>query len=93
MQVRDYECDLQGIVNNANYLHYAEHTRHLFLKQQGVSFAAMHEGVKYIFYQDIYRMSDNKLSFRGQIEVVCLVDGRLAESPTCDKAFAEYLSE
>ena len=49
--------------------------------------------MKYIFYQDIYRMSDNKLSFRGQIEVVCLVDGRLAESPTCDKAFAEYLSE
>ena len=42
MQVRDYECDLQGIVNNANYLHYAEHTRHLFLKRQGVSFAQMH---------------------------------------------------
>jgi len=22
MKVRDYECDAQGIVNNANYLHY-----------------------------------------------------------------------
>ena len=22
MKVRDYECDLQGIVNNANYQHY-----------------------------------------------------------------------
>ena len=22
MEVRDYECDIQGIVNNANYLHY-----------------------------------------------------------------------
>ena len=21
MEVRDYECDIQGIVNNANYLH------------------------------------------------------------------------
>ena len=31
MEVRDYECDIEGIVNNANYLHYAEHTRHLFL--------------------------------------------------------------
>ena len=31
MQVRDYECDIEGIVNNANYLHYCEHTRHLFL--------------------------------------------------------------
>lgn len=30
MEVRDYECDIEGIVNNANYLHYAEHTRHLF---------------------------------------------------------------
>ena len=24
MEVRDYECDIQGIVNNANYLHYTE---------------------------------------------------------------------
>ena len=40
MEVRDYECDIEGIVNNANYLHYAEHTRHLFLRSLGVSFAA-----------------------------------------------------
>jgi acyl-CoA thioester hydrolase len=37
-EVRDYECDLTGIVNNANYQHYLEHTRHLFLKGQGVDF-------------------------------------------------------
>ena len=43
MQVRDYECDIEGIVNNANYLHYCEHTRHLFLQQCGLSFAEMHE--------------------------------------------------
>lgn len=42
MEVRDYECDIQGIVNNANYLHYAEHTRHLFLKSRGGSFADLH---------------------------------------------------
>ena len=35
MEVRDYECDIQGIVNNANYLHYIEHTRHLFLRATG----------------------------------------------------------
>ena len=42
MEVRDYECDIEGIVNNANYLHYMEHTRHLFLKSRGLSFAEMH---------------------------------------------------
>lgn len=42
MEVRDYECDIEGIVNNANYLHYMEHTRHLFLKACGLSFAEMH---------------------------------------------------
>lgn len=43
LKVRDYECDLQGIVNNANYQHYIEHTRHEFLRSQGVSFADLHE--------------------------------------------------
>ena len=37
MKVRDYECDLQGIVNNANYQHYLEHTRHEFLTSVGIS--------------------------------------------------------
>ena len=39
--VRDYECDLQGIVNNAVYLHYLEHARHQALKQGGLDFAAL----------------------------------------------------
>ena len=43
MKVRDYECDLQGIVNNANYQHYIEHTRHEFLLSAGISFAQLHE--------------------------------------------------
>jgi acyl-CoA thioester hydrolase len=38
-EVRDYECDLQGIVNNANYQHYLEHARHQFLKARGLDFA------------------------------------------------------
>jgi len=42
MEVRDYECDIQGIVNNANYLHYIEHTRHRFIQTIGLSFADLH---------------------------------------------------
>lgn len=42
LKVRDYECDLQGIVNNANYQHYIEHTRHEFLRSEGISFADLH---------------------------------------------------
>ena len=43
MKVRDYECDGQGIVNNANYQHYTEHTRHEFIESRGVKFADLHE--------------------------------------------------
>ena len=35
-KVRDYECDLQGVVNNSNY-------RHEFLESLGENFGAMHE--------------------------------------------------
>ena len=42
IKVRDYEVDSQGIVNNANYQHYLEHTRHMFCEQAGVSFRDMH---------------------------------------------------
>lgn len=126
MMVRDYECDIEGIVNNANYLHYAEHTRHLFLKACGLSFAEMHrkgvdavvarmnlqfktplqcddefisrlgmhkEGIRYVFNQEIFRASDEKLCFRGVIEIVCLVNGKLADSEDYNKAFEKYLSQ
>lgn len=124
MKVRDYECDLQGIVNNANYQHYLEHTRHEFLHSVGVNFAALHEqgvdpvvarinmafktplrsgdefvcslylkkeGIKYVFYQDIFRKCDGKLSLKGMVETVCVVNGRLSDSALFDELFATYL--
>ena len=41
--VRDYECDLLGIVNNAVYQNYLEHARHEFLHSISIDFAKMHE--------------------------------------------------
>jgi len=41
--VRDYECDLQGVVNNANYQHFLEHARHEFLISKGIDFVQLHE--------------------------------------------------
>ena len=42
LKVRDYECDLQQIVNNAVYQNYFEHVRHEFLLQAGLDFASLH---------------------------------------------------
>lgn len=42
IKVRDYEVDAEGIVNNANYLHYLEHTRHEFCQFAGFTFREMH---------------------------------------------------
>ena len=126
MKVRDYECDLQGIVNNANYQHYIEHTRHEFLSSLGVSFARLHdegidpvvarlnmafktplksgdefisklyikkEGIKYVFYQDIFRLPDMKPVIKATVETVCVINSRLGDSEVFNTIFSPYFSE
>ena len=113
-------------MNNANYQHYLEHTRHEFLLSEGVSFAKLHEqgvdpvvarltmafktplrsgdeyisklylqkeGIKYVFYQDIFRLPDMKLVIKASVETVCLVNGRLSASTLLDEKFAKFINK
>lgn len=68
LKVRDYEVDSQGIVNNANYLHYLEHTRHEFCQERGVSF------------RDMQRQGIDPVV--SKIEISYLTPLRLAETMT-----------
>ncbi len=68
-QVRDYECDLQGIVNNAVYQNYLEHTRNEFLRQKGPDLKALHDsGIDAV----VARIEiDYKFPLRPNDEFVC----------------------
>lgn len=51
-EVRDYECDIQGIVNNAVYQNYLEHTRHQYIRGLGLDFAKLNdEGIQPVVYK------------------------------------------
>lgn len=123
LEVRDYECDIQGIVNNAVYQNYLEHCRHKFLQHIDLDFAKLHEdgidgvvikseleykyslrpgdyfivkmkicrdgGLKFVFNQDIYRKSDDKLIVKGKITTVLTRNGRPIKPDIVHEKLAE----
>ena len=104
MKVRDYECDIQGVVNNANYQHYFEHARHEFLLSEGVSFSKLHnEGIDFMVSKAVI---EYKVSLRGDdrfvvaidmkregIKLVCLQNiYRLPDNKLCAKGRIEIIS-
>lgn len=71
MKVRDYECDAQGHVNNANYQHYFEVTRHELLEKVGLNFYDLHQqGIDAIVSQVEIRY---KMPLVGMDEFNCTV--------------------
>lgn len=48
-------------------------------------------GVKYVFYQDIYRKNDDKLIIRAVVNVVCVINGKLRDCDIINRAFSAYL--
>jgi len=79
LSVRDYELDAQGIVNNANYLHYFEHARHEFLRSRGLDFVAMHDaGLDAVVYKIQVEYADSLRSGdRFRVSVSVRAEGRL----------------
>lgn len=72
MSVRDYECDIQGIVNNAVYQNYLEHARHEYLKNVGVNFTELaKQGINLV----VVRIElDYKLSLQSSDDFYVMVE-------------------
>jgi acyl-CoA thioester hydrolase len=68
-KVRDYELDLQGIVNNANYQHYLEHARHEFLASKDIDFAELHNQGKDLLVTRVEIDYKNSLTSKDRFKV------------------------
>jgi len=117
LKVRDYECDIQGIVNNAVYQSYLEHARHEYLQSKNISFKKLtaegillmvsriemdfkrsltsgdtflvklrieRQGLKLVFFEDIFRSSDHALCLKAKVEVIAKINDKLSRGEIFD---------
>ena len=71
MKVRDYECDSQGVVNNANYQHYFENARHEFMEHCGLKLKDLTANNILPVVRNIW--INYKMPLRGSDEFICRV--------------------
>ena len=71
LQVRDYECDMQGIVNNAVYLNYLEHVRHEFLDSMGLNFKTLTQKGIYLVVIESHQKYKRSLESGDSFSVSC----------------------
>lgn len=79
LSVRDYELDVQGIVNNSVYQNYLEHARHEFLHHHGIDFVDFAQNNILLVVKSIEMNFKNSLVSRDKfkIEVSAIKEGNL----------------
>lgn len=105
MKVRDYECDAQGHVNNANYQHFFEVARHEFFEQNGFNFFELHkQGLDAVvariemrfksplYGAQIFKATVDKVEKKGLLYIFHQSIVRTSDNAICAKAKVDVAS-
>ena len=105
LKVRDYECDAQGHVNNANYQHYFEVARHEFFEQHGFNFFELTKSgldlvvarvdIRYknpLYGADLVNVTIDKIEKKGVLYIFHQSIIRTSDNALCAKAKVDVAS-